>query len=137
MRQNRQTVEGRAPARRGEFGEHGADRLGLLGQQFGQIERERAEAHAERLQDAAFVAAQRVNVFVRPPAIENAELFDELIGDAARQAFQRSVGDRFGESLQGGEPPARLARDKGLEPPRGALARRIMCRIRRRGARAA
>ena len=81
--------------------------------------------------------AQRADVFVRPPPVEDAELLDDLVGDSARETLERAVGNRLGQALQRSEPPARFARDESLEPAGGALARRIMRRNRRGAARAA
>ena len=75
--------------------------------------------------------AERAEMLVRLPAVENAELFDELIGDAAREPLQRAVRNGFGQPLENEEPPAGLARHIGLEPPRGALALRRRRRSRR------
>ena len=66
--------------------------------------------------------AQRANVFIRPSAVQNAELFDELVGDPARQSPERAVRNRLRQPLEDKEPPARLAGDESLEPPGGALA---------------
>ena len=131
MGKRRQTVGRRAPARRREFGEHGADRLRLGLEQGGQVERKGAEADAETLQHPPLVAAQRADVLVRPAPVENAGLLDELIGDAPGEAPEASVGDRLGQAFERREPPARFARDEGLEPPGGALARGVVAEIRR------
>ena len=95
----------------------------------GQVERKGAEADAETLQDPPLVPAQRADMLVGMAPVENAGLLDELIGDAAREAPQASVCDRLGQALERGEPPARFARDEGLEPPGGALARGVLAEI--------
>ena len=95
MRQDAQAFVGRAPSRRGQFGERRADCLRFGRQQSRQKEREGAEPHAERLQHPPFVLAERPDVLVRPPAVEDAELLDQPIGEPARQAANVPVRDRL------------------------------------------
>src|SRR5271165_4732170 len=125
MRQSGQGARNRAPAGTGEFGISRADKLSLRRQQGGQIEAEGAEAHPQALQRPALIAAQHANPGLRDPAVQGAGLLDELIGEAASQSLEPPVLDGFLELFQREEPPARLRRDEGLEPPGRPLALRL------------
>ena len=91
----------------------------------GQVKREGAEAHAERLQRPPLVAAERLDARIGRAAVERAELLDELVGEAARKSPQPPVLDRLLEMLERVEAPRGLGGGESLQTPRRALALRL------------
>jgi hypothetical protein len=98
--------------------------LGLRRQKRRQIEAEGAEAHAQALQRTAFPRTQGTNVRLDLPTIEHAELFDQMVGEAASQSSEPAIGHGRLEPSEREQAAVGLVRDETLQPPHGPLARR-------------
>ena len=108
-----------------KFGVSERQHLRLRLEKRRQVKAEGAKAHAERLEGPALVAAEQPDARVGRAPIQDPELLDELVGEAAREPPQPPVLDRLLEVLQRVKTPARLGGHESFEAPRGALALRL------------